>query len=183
LYGAALAVLVAGSSAGCGGIASTPLTRQPFQAGSVQRPDVQFAPGEWTATGTILETDAADARPGEDIVRPWDFRRICENHSCRTIFIRQTLYGPRETPLEARGGRYVGVFPPEPTPCPHYPGEDAGTSQNYSTFTLWWSANHQAVFAMEHERYVGRNCGGGTESVRWTARRTNPSAAVPALGP
>lgn len=175
--------LLAGASAGCGVSISTSV-HHVVPPGSVPRPYVRFSSGEWTATGTILETHAADGRPGERIVRPWNFARICENHYCRTVFIRQTLYSQEETPLEAHGGRYVADFPPETTPCPHYPGEDAGTSQNYATFTLWWSANHKEVLAMEHEKYVGHDCGGGeTETVRWVARRTDPAVPTPALGP
>jgi hypothetical protein len=154
------------------------------QPGSVPRPYVRFSSGEWTATGTILDTQAVDARPGETIVRPWDFRRICENRSCRTIFSRQTLYSRDETPLEARGARYIADFPPQTTPCPHHLGEHAGTSQFYARFTLWWSLNHDLVYAMEHARYGGQQCGdGATETIRWVAKRTNPAAAIPATGP
>lgn len=183
LSGVTLAVLIAGGSAGCGVSVSTP--RHPvLRSGSVPKPYVRFSPGEWTATGTILDTQAADARPGETIVRPWDFTRSCENRSCRTIFSRQTLYHREETPLDPRDGRYVAVFPPATVPCPHYPGEDAGTSQVYATFTLWRSANREVVYAIEHERYMGQQCGGGqTETVRWVAKRTNPTARMPAMGP
>jgi hypothetical protein len=151
--------------------------------GSVPRPNVRFSTGQWTATGTILETQAVDARRGERIVRPWSFTRICEHRSCRTLFFRQTLYSREQTQLEAHSGRYFAAFPPETVPCPHYPGENAGTAEDYASFTLWWSANRHEVLALEHEHYVGRRCGGGNETIRWVARRTHPTARTPALGP
>lgn len=180
LYRTALLVLVAGSSAGCGTVGLTSAHPSP-RPGSVARPRVQFAAGEWTATGTILEAQVADASSGEKIVRPWDFRKTCQRDSCGTVFLRQTLYGWEETPLVRTPRGYLAVFPPSSAPCPHYPGEDAGTSQDHATFTLEWSANRQEVIATEHERYVGNACG-GMETVSWVAKPTNPDSP-PASGP
>jgi hypothetical protein len=173
-----VATLLAGASSGCAVGISTPGS----PAGNVPRPYVHFSTGAWTATGTILETRAVDARLGERIVRPWAFGKQCEHGACRTTFSRQTLYTYEQTTLSPHGRFYVAHFPAEIVPCPHRPGEDAGSNEDYATFTLWWSAEHQAVFATEKQNQVGR-CGGGTERTSWIAKRTDPAAAVPAPGP
>jgi hypothetical protein len=151
--------------------------------GKIPQPYVRFARGEWTATGTTLETQAADGSVGEVSVRPWDFKRVCEHGSCHMNFWRQTQYRFEETRLQARGARYVAVFPPESVPCPHRRREKIRTGEDYSSLTLWWSADHQTVDAVEHARYVSSQCLGFTERTRWVARRTDPSAPTPALGP
>jgi len=148
----------------------------------VPKPYVHFSTGAWTATGTALETHAVDVRPGEKLVRPWNFARRCANGACRTIFSRQTLYADEQAAVELHGRFYVARFPAERVPCPHYPGEDAGSNEDYATFTLWWSADHQAVIATEIAHQIGP-CGGGTERSSWVARRTDPAAAAPGPGP
>jgi hypothetical protein len=100
-------------------------------------------------------------------------------HSCQTFFFREGTYGSSETVLIPHAGRYTAAFPPTTVPCVHHPGEDAGTAQAYSVFKLWWSTDH--ILAIEHTRYVGHACGGGTDTTRWAAIRTNPGARAPGL--
>src|SRR5271156_3368546 len=96
LYLAMLAVLLLGGASGCDATvyvrsssAETPdrpvstAQARTTAAGQAQRPGTcQVAPpqirvptGEWTATETILSTNAIDACARERLVRPWDFRR------------------------------------------------------------------------------------------------------------
>lgn len=177
--GLLLAIVLAAVVVGCGSAGIDPVGR-PVGSGSVPRPQIRFAHGEWIATGTIIETHVADGHDGEIIVRPWDFARICREGSCRMMFQRQTTYGMEASLIEMRNGRYVAEFSPESVPCPHLPGEDAGISDELATFTLWWSAGHQRILAVEHSRYIGRSCGNGeTETIRWVAKRTHPNAVGP----
>jgi hypothetical protein len=165
------------SLGGCGenGLTATPPQVQP---GSVPRPTVHFQPGQWTATGTILATEAADANPGELIERPWTFRRVCVP-SCQTFLIFEGEYGPTEAVLVPHAGFYTAAFPRYTVPCAHRPGEDAGTAREYSVLKLWWSGDK--ILAIEHSRYVGNACPSGPETKRWVAVRTNPGAAAPGL--
>lgn len=177
---ATLAVLVAGA-VGCSGIGSTP-ARPAIRPGSVPLPNITLPPGQWTAIGTVLAAaNSADEPPGRKLTRPWTFAKVCDP-ACRTLFLRQTLYGPSETVLVAHHGFYTAAFPPVTVPCAHYPGEDAGTAQSYDTFTLWWSANRREILAVEHSRSISRSCPGANTD-RWVATRTEPNAAVPAPGP
>jgi hypothetical protein len=59
---------------------------QPQSPGACQiaPPQVHFPTGEWTATRTVLTTDAIDACVGERQVRPWDFRPVCNVGTCKT---------------------------------------------------------------------------------------------------
>jgi hypothetical protein len=180
LRAATLGVLATGI-AGCGSI-GVDLPRPPIRPGSVALPDIPLPPGGWTATGTVREAvNSADEPAGTVLVRPWTFVKVCRT-SCRTLFLRQTLYGPSETVLVAHDGFYAAVFPPVTVPCAHYPGEDAGTAQSYDTYTLRWSANRQQILAAEQQKSVSRSCS-GTHTTSWVATRTNPTAAVPAQGP
>ena len=78
--------------------------------------------------------------------------------------------------------RYVAVFQPQTVPCPHRPGENAGTNQDYSTMTLLWSPRTQTLHGLLRDHQVG-HCGGPAETTSYVARRTNPSAKPPAEGP
>ena len=178
-----LAASVAITGAGCATSTHTsPSTHAPphVAPGSVQPPSVAFSTGDWTATGTYLETQDADFRPGDVINRPWYFRKICRDRSCQTVLTRETLYDVETAPVERQGGRYVVDWPPSAVPCPHYPGENAGSAEVYATLVLQWSANHQTLAGTERARSVGQPCGGGPPDViRWVARRTNPAARPP----
>jgi hypothetical protein len=171
-----LAYLAAGLI-GCGGSGPNPV-----RVGGVPLPHVALPPGEWTATGTVLrESNSADEPVGTVLKRPWTFTKICEP-SCRTLFLRQTLYGPSETVVIARHGFYTAAFPPVTVPCAHPPGESTGTAQTYARYTLRWSANHEQLLAVEQKRSTSSSCP-GTQTNRWVATRTNATAAVPAVGP
>jgi len=129
----------------------------------------------------IRAVNSADEPAGTRLIRPWTFRKVCARE-CRTLFLRQTLYGPSETVLVANHGIYTAVFPPVTTACAHYPGEDAGTAQSHDTYTLWWSHDRRHIIAVEHQRSVSENCP-NTQTDRWVATRTEAAAAVPAPGP
>ena len=145
-------------------------------------PDVALPPGGWTATGTVLNAvNSADEPAGTRLVRPWTFPTIC-NPGCRARFLRQTLYGPSETVVVPHHGFYTATFPPLTVPCAHYPGENGGTAQSYSTYTLRWSAKRQQILAVEHSSSTSANCP-GSDTTRWVATRTNPTGPVPAQGP
>jgi hypothetical protein len=175
---------------GAAGCATSTNTSTPAHAraavapGSVQPPSVAFSTGGWTATGTFLQTRDADFHPGEVITRPWDFRKICDSGSCHTILGRQTVYGVEMASIQRQGSRYVVNWPPSAVPCPHYPGENAGSSEQFSTLVLRWSVNHETLVGIERAQSFGKSCGGGPpDIVRWVARRTNPSARPLAVGP
>lgn len=158
------------------------LTRPPIRPGSVPLPHVHLQPGEWTATGKVhMAVNSADEPAGTVLMRPWTFKRVCHT-SCRTLFLRQTLYGPSETMVVAHDGFYTAAFPPVTVPCAHYPGEDAGTAQSYDTYTLRWAADHQRIIGVEQQRSVSRNCP-GKQTDTWLATRNDPHAAVRAPGP
>lgn len=188
---AVLAALVAVGIAGCAASIhasihiSGPDHAPPVVApGSVQPPNVSFSTGDWTATGTFLQTRDADAHPGEVITRPWNFRKICDSGSCHIVLTRETLYGFETAPIERQGSRYVVNWPPSAVPCPHYPGQNAGFSEQYSTLLLRWSVNHETLVGIEGGQSFGKSCGGGPPDIlRWVARRTNPSARPLAVGP
>lgn len=164
---------------GCVGAGSTS-ARPPIAPGSVPMPNVSLPPGLWTANGTVLAAvNSADEPAGTKLVRPWTFFKVC-NPSCRTIFLRQTLYGPSETVLIAHANSYAAAFPPVTVPCAHYPGEDAGTAESYDTYRLSWSLNHQQVSAVERDYTTGGSCGGSsTQTTSWVATRVNPTASAP----
>lgn len=192
------AVLLLGGASGCGAsvwvrIRTTASTTQtPAEAATAQRPGTcQVAPpkvhlpaGEWTATKTVLTTNAIDVCAGERQVRPWDFRRLCKANTCMTYLVTASYYGVDTAQISPDGpGRYVAVFQPQTVPCPHRPGEDAGTNQDYSTLTLSWSPNKQTLHGFERQHQVGP-CGGGPgENLDYVATRTDPAANPRAEGP
>jgi hypothetical protein len=198
LCGAVFAVLLLGGAGGCGasfsvGIRTSASTTQtPVEAATPQRPGtcqiapprVHFPTGEWTATRTILTTNAIDACAGERMVRPWDFRRLCKGGTCKTYLYTASYYGTAEAEIVPDGrDRYLAVFQPATVPCPHRPGEDAGTNQDYSTLTLWRSPHTQILHGFEREHQVGACSGGPPDTSSYVAGRTNPSANPPAQGP
>jgi hypothetical protein len=198
LCGAVFAVLLLGGASGCGasfsiGIRTSASTaRTPVEAATPQRPgtcqiappQVHFPTGEWTATETILTTNAIDACVGEHLVRPLDFRRRCKAGTCKTYLFSASYYGVAVAQIVPAGrDRYVAVFPPQTVPCPHRPGEDTGTNRGYSTMTLSWSPDRQSLHGLVRERQVGPCGGGPSETFSYVARRTNPTATPPAEGP
>jgi hypothetical protein len=78
---------------------------------------------------------------------------------------------------------YVAVFQPTTVPCPHRPGENAGTNQYYRTMTLWWSPDRQVLHGLKRGHQVGACGGGPSETSSYVATRTNPAANPPAEGP
>ena len=210
LYGAMFAVLLLGGASGCGAsvwvrthpTTSTPratdrsisagqapvaaATVQPQRPGTceIAPPQVHFPTGEWTATWTVLTTNAIDGCAGERLVRPWDFRRFCNTGTCKTYLYTANDYGVRVAEIVPDGGeRYVAVFQPSTVPCPHRPGEDAGTNRSYSTITLWWSSQRQLLHGLGREYQVGPCGSSPTETDSFVAVRTNPGADPPAEGP
>jgi hypothetical protein len=196
LCGASLAVLLGAS--GCGasfsvGIrTSAKTTRTPVEAATPQRPGTcQVAPpqvklptGEWTATETTLTTNAIDGCVGERQVRPLDFRRVCHAGTCKTYLYSVSYYGPVVASVVPDGrDRYLATFQPSPVPCPHRPGEDAGTNRDYSTMTLLWSPRMQALHGLLRDHQVGPCGGGAPDTSSYVAVRTNPAADPPAEGP
>jgi hypothetical protein len=176
-----LAVALATSAVGCASAAINS-ARPPIPPGSVRLPDVRLPAGQWTASGTVLRSaNSADEPAGTKLVRSWTFGKTCDP-ACRTIFLRQTLYGPSETIVTSRHGFYTAVFPPVTVPCAHYPGEDAGTAQSYDTYTLRWSPDRQQIIAIEHQHGVSQTCP-DTQANRWVATRTEPNADNLAPGP
>jgi hypothetical protein len=144
---------------------------------------VRLPSGEWTATVTILSTNAIDGCAGERYVRPVDFRRVCAAHICKPYMYSVSLYGRTEAKVSPDGrGRYIVIFRPSAVPCPHRPGEDAGTNTDYSTLTLWW-ASRTKLEGTGREEQIGP-CGGGVPTTkRYVLVRTNPAANPPAEGP
>jgi hypothetical protein len=197
LCSAMFAVLLVGAS-GCGtsfsiGIrkpAST--TRTPVEAATPQRPGTCRIPplkfhiptGEWTATETVLATNAINACAGERLVRPWDFRRLCNHGACKTYLYTVSPYGVERAKIVPDGQeRYLAYFEPTAVPCPHRPGEDAGANKNYQTMTLWWSRHKKTLHGLKKSFQVGP-CGGGPPAISsYVAVRTSPAADPPAEGP
>jgi hypothetical protein len=209
LRGAIFAVLLLAGASGCdasrstrtpantstpqASVQSTTNTQTPVAAATPQAPgSCQIAPpqvhipaGEWTATGTVLATEAIDGCAGERLVRPWDFRRLCKAGICKTYLFTVSYYGVGVAHIVPDGrDRYLGVFQPTTVPCPHRPGEDSGTNRSYSTITLWWSSDMQVIHGLSRERQVGP-CGGGgpPETYSYVARRTDPAGTPLAEGP
>jgi hypothetical protein len=133
---------------------------------------------------TILTTNAIDACTGERLVRPWDFRRLCNAGTCKTYLYTTSYYEVEKAEIVTDGAeRYTAIFPSSPVPCPHRPGEDTGTNQGYSTLTLSWSPNKQTLHGSEQQHQVGP-CGGGPgETSSYVAVRTDSTANPPAEGP
>lgn len=202
LCGAIFAVLILGGASGCGasvwiGRPPTSSTRktpaqalaaatQPQRPGTCQiaPPQATFPTGAWTATETILTTSAIDACAGERLVRPWDFRRICDAASCKTYLYTASYYGIAVAEIAPDGPeRYVATFQPSTVPCPHRPGEDAGANRDYSTMTLWWTSHEQVLHGLSRDHQVGPCDGGPDETSNYVAVRTNPAASPPAEGP
>jgi hypothetical protein len=201
LCGAIFAVLLLGGASGCGAslwirtstqstmktpaqVAAT--TAQPQRPGTCQiaPPQVHFPTGEWTSTETILTTNAIDGCAGEQLVRPLDFRHLCKAGRCKTYLFSASDYGAAVAQIVPDGqDQYVAVFNPHTVPCPHRPGEDAGTNRDYSAMTLFWSPRMQALHGLLRDHQVGP-CGSGfTETTSYVATRTNPTANPPAEGP
>jgi hypothetical protein len=185
-----LAVLLLGGASGCGESLTTAQraasTAQPQRPGTCQfaPPEVHFPPGEWTATRTILTTNAIDFCAGERQVWPWDFRRLCKAGTCETFLFSGSYYGVAVAKIAPDGrDRYLAVFQPAPVPCPHRPGEDAGTNQYYATIALWWSPDRQILHGLERAHQVGPCGGGPSQTSSYVAARTDPAANPPAEGP
>jgi hypothetical protein len=210
IYAATFAFLLLGGASGCGAGVSvgTPsstsapqapdratstghapvaaATTQPQRPGTCQiaPPRVNFPTGEWTARRTILSTSAIDVCAGELQVRPWDFRRVCDAGICKTYLYTASYYGTDVAEIVPDGPeRYVATFQPSAVPCPHRPGEDAGTNRDHSTLTLWWSSHRQILHGLGRAYQVGP-CGGGPgETSSYVVVRTNPAASPPSEGP
>jgi hypothetical protein len=198
LHGVMFAVLLLGGASGCSTTvwvrtsSSRETPDRPTAAKQAQRPgtcqvappQIQVPTGEWTATETILSTDAIDACAGERLVRPWDFRRRCHAGHCKTYLYSVSYYGVGVGEVVPAGqGRYVATFPPKTVPCPHRPGEDAGTNQDLGTIILWWSPDKQTLHGLSRDYQVDACGGGPIETSSVEAQRTNPTAKPPAEGP
>jgi hypothetical protein len=196
--GAMFAILLLGGASGCGasfsiGIrTSANATQTPVEAATPQRPGtcqiapprVHFPTGEWTAIKTTLTTNSIDVCAGERMMRPWNFRRHCTAGTCNIYLFTASYYGLRVAKIVPDGrDRYVAVFQPQTVPCPHRPGEDAGTNQDHSTITLWWSPHTQILHGFERQHQVGACGGGPSETSSYVATRTYPTANPPAEGP
>jgi hypothetical protein len=207
LHGAMFAVFLLGGASGCGVTVSVGTNRsteppdrptgpeqaratvtadQPQRPGTCQvaPPQIHVPTGEWTATETILSTGAIDACAGERLVRPMDFRRRCDAGHCKTYLYSVSYYGVVVAEVVSAGqGLYRATFQIETVPCPHRPGEDAGTNQGRETITLWWSPDKPTLHGVGRERQVGA-CGGGPADLSsYEIKRTNPTAKPPAEGP
>jgi hypothetical protein len=134
--------------------------------------------GLWAATGTVLSAvNLADERAGSVLKRPWAFRTICKSSSCRTIFLRETLYGPSRTVLVAHDGYYTAAFPPVAVPCS---GTGRFLGRLYDSYTLRWLANRKQILAIQHQRGSG-GCGlPSRQTTRWTATRIHPTLTAAA---
>jgi hypothetical protein len=188
LCGAIFVILLLGGASGC----SAGLSIGPVAAAKPQRPgtcriappQVHFPIGEWTATETVLTTEAIDGCVGERLVRPFDFRRLCKAGKCKTYLFSASYYSVEVAQIVPHGrDRYVAVFQPTTVPCPHRPGEDTGTNRSYLTLTLWWSSDRQILRGLSREHQVGPCGGGPIETSSYVVRRTDPSANPPAEGP
>jgi hypothetical protein len=206
LHGAMFAVLLLGGASGCGATVSvwtssmktpdrptgtaqaraTTANEQTQRPGTCQiaPPQMHITTGEWTATKDILSTDAIDVCKGERQVRPMDFRRRCDANHCKTYLYTADYYGVMVANVVTTGqGRYLATFQPQTVPCPHRPGEDAGTNQDHGTIMLWWSPDKQTLHGLGREYQVGA-CGGGPgETSSYEVKRTNPTATPLAEGP
>jgi hypothetical protein len=175
-----------GRSANTGRARSVAATAQPQAPGTCQiaPPKVSVPTGEWTATETVLTTSAIDECAGEKTVRPWDFRRVCDAGTCKTVLYTVGYYGTEAAEIVPDGReRYVATFQTSTVPCPHRPGEDAGANRYYSTMTLWWASDRHVLHGLKRAHQVGP-CGGGPVSTSsYVAERTNPTADPPAEGP
>lgn len=147
-------------------------------------PQGNFPTGEWTASKTILSTNAVDSCAGEHEVRPWDFRHVCHAGRCETYLLTESYYGVDVALIEPKGhDRYLAVFQATIVPCPHRAGEAPPTNTEYSTMTLSWSARTQTLHGMVQDRQTGPCGGGPPETASYVATRTSPSAEPPAAGP
>lgn len=142
--------------------------------------------GQWVATGLVQSSaHVLDSNAGEVIKRPWAFIRVCKHSWCRTLFLRQTLYGPSKTLLVSHHGFFTAAFPSVKTPCPTPGGVPPPrfAGRNTDRYQLWWSANRQRLLAIEHSTDHG--CGSPTpakETTRWTTtpiHQSLPAAASP----
>ncbi len=136
--------------------------------------------GLWAATGTVLSAvNLAGSAPGAVLKRPWAFRTTCTPSRCKTMFLRETLYGPSRTVLVAHRGYYTARFPPVAVPCS---GTGRFLGRLHDSYTLWWSANRQHLLAVQHQRGDG-GCGlPSRQTTRWTAARIHtepPPAPAP----
>lgn len=205
VYGAVFAVLLCGGASGCSASVSvgtppttaTPQPRagqapaaaaaaQPQRQGTCQiaPPQVHIPTGEWTATVTVLSTNSIDACVGERYVRPWDFRRRCHAGTCKTYLYTVSYYGVERAEIVPDGReRYTAIFQSSTTPCPHRPGEDAGTNRDYGTLTLWRSPHKQVLYGLGREHQVGPCGSSRPENSSYVVVPTNPAARPPAEGP
>lgn len=161
-------------------------TGQPQRPGTCQiaPPQVKIPSGEWTATETTLTTEAIDGCAGEQLVRPWDFRRVCEAGTCKTYLYTVSYYGVDVANVVPDGReRYAATFKTTLVPCPHRPGENAGSNIDHSTMTLWWSSHGQILHGLTREYQVGPCGGRSPDTSSDVAVRTNPAANPPAEGP
>jgi hypothetical protein len=172
-----------------GDVAQAPVasaTSRPQKPGTceIAPPRVQLPTGEWTATTTILSTNAIDACEGEQAVRPWDFRRRCAARRCTTYLFTASYYGIEVAKVVRIGhGRFLAVFRPTTVPCPHRPGEDAGSNKGYKTITFSFEPHSGTIRGLGRERQRGP-CGGGPAGIkRYVVERTDPAANPPAPGP
>jgi hypothetical protein len=142
--------------------------------------NIPLPPGEWEATGVVtkvlppgLNTNEPE---GEILKRPWTFRTVC-HESCRTMFLRQTLYGPSRTSLVRHGSVYVANFPPVTVPCFYWRGWTGPRppyGKSYDSYRLARAGGHTEIVAIEHRLSTG--CEGETSDVtRWRAARTPPA--------
>jgi hypothetical protein len=204
-YGAMFAGFLLGCASGCGatvwiktsGSTTTPgpigtararaaaADEQTQRPGTCQvtPPQIHMPNGEWTATKTILSTNAIDICKGERQVRPMDFRRRCEAGHCKTYLYTADFYGEMVADVVSAGhGRYLAIFRPQTVPCPHRPGENTGTNQAHETITLWWSPNKQTLQGLGRDYQVGACGGGPAETSSYEVKRTNPTQKPPAEG-
>jgi len=131
--------------------------------------------GRWSATGTVLSAVHLAGQPrGTVLKRPWAFKKVCKPTGCRTLFLRETLYGPSITTLVPHHGFYTAAFPPVAVPCTGPQGTTPGRpGRLHDTYRLGWSTDHQRLLAIEHQ--IGppsRGCGPrSTQTTRWSATR------------
>ncbi|MGO9488214.1 MAG: hypothetical protein ACLQBB_04200 [Solirubrobacteraceae bacterium] len=161
-------------------------TGQPQKPGTceIAPPQVRIPTGEWTASETVLSTNAIDGCAGERLVRPWDFRRRCSAGTCKTYLYTVSYYRVDVAEVVPDGReRYRAVFRPATVPCPHRPHEDAGSNVDYGTLTLWWSSRRRILHGLSWDYQAGPCGGGPPETSSYTALRTDPGANPPAEGP
>ena len=130
----------------------------------VAPPEVQLPSGDWTATATILSTEAIDACVGQKYIRPWTFRLVCLAGQCKTYLHTFSYYGEEVAEVVPTGvSTYEVAFPPTNVPCPHRPREDTGTNRVYTQISFWWSSPGQSAHRGK-QRPPGR-------PLRWRAPR------------